>query len=77
MRVTATKLRQNIYRILDKILQNGIPVEIERKGKILKIIPEKPVRKLDNLKSHQTIVGDPEDLVNGDWSSLWQEEDNI
>ena len=34
MVLTATKLRQNLYRILDEILDSGIPVKINRKGKI-------------------------------------------
>ena len=38
---TATKLRQNLYNILDGVIDSGIPVEIERKGVLLKIVPEK------------------------------------
>ena len=37
MRVTASKLRENVYQILDEALQTGIPVEVIRKGKILKV----------------------------------------
>ena len=29
----------DIYRILDQVLETGIPVEIERSGKRLKIVP--------------------------------------
>ena len=29
MRLTASRLRQDIYRILDEVLESGIPVEIE------------------------------------------------
>ena len=35
MRLTASKLRESIYEILDEILETGTPVEIERKGRIL------------------------------------------
>jgi len=38
MKVTASKLRENVYRILDQILQTGTPVEIKRKGRTLKIM---------------------------------------
>ena len=31
MPVTASKLRENIYRILDQVLETGVPVEIERR----------------------------------------------
>lgn len=40
MPYSATRLRQNLYAILDSVLENGQPVEIERKGHILRIVPE-------------------------------------
>ena len=36
--ITASKLRENVYRILDEVLETGIPVEINRRGKKLKIV---------------------------------------
>ena len=30
MALTASKLRENIYRVLDQVLETGEPVEIER-----------------------------------------------
>ena len=42
MAVSATQLRQNIYAILDEALSTGKPVEIERKGKRLRLVPEPP-----------------------------------
>ncbi len=77
MRVSATKLRQKLYNILDEVLAKGIPVEIERKGEILKIVPEKPKKKLDNLESHNTIIGDPKSIIDIDWQSSWQEEEKL
>ncbi len=76
MKIKATKLRQNLYRILDDILQTGIPVEIERNGRVLKIIPEK-INKLVNLEKHDVIIGDPEGIVHMDWSSEWHEGDKL
>jgi hypothetical protein len=73
MKYTATRLRQNLYQILDDIVDKGIPVEVERKGRILKIVPNEPVRKLDNLKAHQTIVGKPESLLKLNWKGVWKE----
>ena len=74
MRVTASKLRENVYQILDEALQTGIPVEVIRKGKVLKIVPEKPVSKLDRLKTRKNIfVGDIEDIIGMDWSKEWTE----
>ena len=67
MRVSASKLRQNIYSILDEVLESGVPAEIEWKGKLLRIVPEGPHSKLSRLKRRDRIVGDPEDLVHMDW----------
>ena len=73
MPVTASKLRENIYRILDQVLETGVPVEIERRGKILKIVPTEMPKKLDNLIDRRDFVrGDPEDIVHLDWSSAWR-----
>lgn len=77
MSVTASALRQNIYAILDQALETGVPVEIQRKGRILRIIPEKKKSLLDNLKKHDFIVGDPDDLIHIDWSAEWTELRNL
>jgi hypothetical protein len=49
MPLTVSKFRENIYRILDQVLETGVPVESERHGKLLKIIPTNTPEKLDNL----------------------------
>ncbi len=72
MTLRASALRENIYRILDEILETGVPVEIERKGKLLRILAVEPKSKLANLKARDVIVGDPEDLVHVDWSDEWR-----
>ena len=75
MKITASKLRENIYKILDHVLETGAPVEIERHGRRLRIVPgeDAPRNKCDRLKPHPAaIVGDPEDLVHLDWSSEWK-----
>lgn len=69
MSVTASKLRENIYRILDEAVDTGVPVEVVRKGVILRIVPEKKVSKLSRLKRRKAFVGDPDDLLKTDWSS--------
>jgi prevent-host-death family protein len=73
MRVTASKLRADIYNILDQTLKTGEPVEVVRKGRILRIVPEKKRLKLSQLKKRNYIVGDPEDLVHMDWLHEWSE----
>ena len=77
MKVTASKLRENIYGILDEALKTGVPVEVVRKGKILKIVPETKPDKLSRLKKRKCIIGDPEDIVHMDWSSEWTEPEKF
>ena len=77
MIITATKLRQNLYRILDEILDSGIPVKINRKGEILKIMPEKKKSKLERLTEHSTIIGDPESIISINFDNEWKENDNL
>ena len=72
MPFTASKLRENIYRVLDQILETGVPVEITRKGRRLKIVTVDGPDKLANLKRRDVLNGDPEDIVHLDWSGEWQ-----
>lgn len=69
-RLTASQLRQNIYRILDEVIETGRPVEIERKGTVVRIEMERQDKSIfEVLRPHPgSIVGDPEDLVHIDWS---------
>jgi antitoxin (DNA-binding transcriptional repressor) of toxin-antitoxin stability system len=72
MKITASKLRENLYSILDQALE-GVPVEVIWKGKSLKIVPEVKPDKLSRLKKRYCIVGDPDDIVHMDWLSEWSE----
>lgn len=72
MTVTASKLRQDIYQLLDRVLETGQPLEIERKGRKLRIVPAEPVSRLARLSKRDCILGDPEQLVSIDWSSEWK-----
>ena len=74
MRLTASRLRQDIYRILDEVLQSGVPVEIERRGQILKIVPPREVSKLDSLRPRDFLNTAPENIVHIDWSDTWRPE---
>jgi len=73
VKISAVKLRQNLYNILDQALETGVPVEVERKGRILKIVPEAKPSKLAKLKKRNCLVGDPESIVNMDWLKKWSE----
>lgn len=75
MSVTASKLRENVYKILDQVLETGEPVEIIRGRRKLKIIPAEESRKgkLERLaKRPETLLTDPEELVHLDWSREWR-----
>jgi hypothetical protein len=73
MPITASKLRENVYRILDEAIETGKPVEVVRKGTVLTIVPPKRVSKLANLKKRNLFVGDVEDIIGMDWSKEWTE----
>jgi antitoxin (DNA-binding transcriptional repressor) of toxin-antitoxin stability system len=73
VRITAAKLRQNLYNILDQALETGVPVEVERKGRVLKIVPEPKPSKLAKLKKRNVLVGDPESIVHMNWLKYWSE----
>lgn len=70
---TASKLRENVYRILDKVIETGVPIEIERKGVTLKLSSEKKYSRISKIKKRDWIVGKSEDLLNLDWSDTWSE----
>ena len=76
-RLTASRLRADVYRVLDQVLETGVPVEIERHGHRLRIVrasTRKPVprRKLARLKARRFLRCPPETLVHLDWSREWR-----
>ncbi len=73
MSITASDLRQNVYRLLDEVLRTGAPLEIERGGRLLRIVAVEAPSKLSRLTPHPgTIAGSPDDLVHIDWSHEWR-----
>ena len=72
-RYSASALRADLYKLLDRVLETGEPLEIERRGRVLRIVAERKTAKLDLLKPPTgLIIGDPMDLVHMDWSSEWK-----
>lgn len=66
--ITVTELRGNIYNLLDEVLNTGIPIEINKGGKKLKIMPVSKADKLQNLVSRPSVIkGNPDDLVDISW----------
>lgn len=76
--VTPSQLRQDIYRLIDKVLETGEPLEIERKGRRLRLVAEAPIDRLSRIRVDPDVIsGDPEDLVSIDWSVEWDGEKAI
>ncbi|GAB6091499.1 type II toxin-antitoxin system Phd/YefM family antitoxin [Spirochaeta dissipatitropha] len=75
MKTTATDLRTHLARYLDHVLETGESVELERRGRIVRISADAPVSKLSCLKKRDTIIGDPESLLQIDWTDTWSELD--
>jgi prevent-host-death family protein len=60
MAITATKLRADLYRVIDDVIKKGVPVEVELRGRKVRIVPAEPRDKLSALiKRPGVIVGDP------------------
>lgn len=72
MKVTASALRADIYKLLDRVLETGVPIVVDRKGKQLRIVPVGQTPKLSRLASRPDYLrGDPEEIVHIDWSGEW------
>ena len=72
MAISVSALRQNIYKLIDEVLQTGKPLEIDRNGEKLLITPAPNHDRLGNLRKRDVINCEPEDLVHLDWSGEWK-----
>ncbi|MEX0325484.1 MAG: type II toxin-antitoxin system Phd/YefM family antitoxin [Puniceicoccaceae bacterium] len=72
MSISITRLREDLYRLADEVLETGKPLEIRRKGRKLLLVPEVPASKLGRLKKRGSLTGDPEEIVHLDWSKEWR-----
>lgn len=70
--ISLSTLRQDIYRLVDAVLESGEPLEIVRKGRTLRIVSDAPVNRLARITPIRGLVaGDPAELVEIDWSDAW------
>jgi antitoxin (DNA-binding transcriptional repressor) of toxin-antitoxin stability system len=77
MKVTATKLRSELYQILDRVLETGESVEVTRAAGTVVIKPllsEKRARaaKRKPKPNPNLVVGDPDELIHFDWVAHWK-----
>ncbi|MDP1919584.1 MAG: hypothetical protein Q8L14_25255 [Myxococcales bacterium] len=77
MKVTATKLRAELYQILDRVLETGEAVEVTRAEGTVVIKPLRSERRGRSAKrkpkpNPRLVVGNPDDLIHFDWVSHWK-----
>jgi len=66
MAVTLSDLRANIFRLVDQVIETGVPLEILRNDTRLVISLVEPSRKLDNLPLRNLFACDPDELIQTD-----------
>ena len=60
MAMTVTRLRADLYRVIGDVIKKGLPVEVELRGRKVRIVPVEPRDKLATLvKRPGVLVGDP------------------
>jgi len=75
--MNATRLRADLYAVLDQILETGESVTIERKGRRLRIVvDEVPVQTKAKPRwpapRPEWVNGSVEDLVSISWAGAWR-----
>lgn len=76
-KLTITNLRSNIYKIIDEVIETGIPKTINRKGHKVKIVVDDENRsKFNNLEKHNSIICDPNLLIT-EKCYTWSEENKL
>ena len=71
--MTVTELRKDIYRVLDDILESGVPQEVTRGSRTLMIVPAGGQRlRLADLPRREALNCTPDELVETSWS--WDPE---
>ena len=62
--ITPTELRANIYKLLDEVLETGLPLEIKKGDQRLHIVPVEQTDKFQNLIARPDVIqGDRDELV--------------
>jgi len=73
----ATQLRANLYKTLDEVIATGKPVRVERKGKVVLISPEQPVKQPRVFKKRKLLVNPDEDITQIDWMAEWRKNNAV
>lgn len=70
--IKPSNLREDIYNLLDHVIETGVPLEIKRKGKILKVVLDRKASKLANLKKRDVMSAQPDYYVHQNWLKNWK-----
>lgn len=72
-RLTATHLRAELFKTLDRVATTGESVEVARPGGMVRIVAATSGSRLARLAPHPgTITGDAADLAHLGWTDAWQ-----
>ena len=72
-RLTATRLRAELFSTLDHVVATGETIEIQRPSGLVRIVRDTSTQRLVGLKSHPgTINGNADDLANLSWEQAWK-----
>jgi hypothetical protein len=67
--MTVTELRKDIYRVLDDVLESGVPQEVTRGSRTLMIVPAGGKRlRLEDLPRREALNCTPDELVETSWN---------
>ena len=70
MPITLSELQGDLDNIMDQIISTGIPVDVERNGRKVRIVLVDSTSKLEKLSPRYGVInGDPESLVHFGWLS--------
>ena len=77
MIVSVTKLRKELFKLMDQIAQSGEPVFVDRNGIRIKISRDESseISKFDRIKEFQgeSVLKCPiEEIENIEWDSVWE-----
>lgn len=73
IQLTATHLRAELFKTLDRVVATGEVVEVSRPGGTVRIVAATSGSRLARLVPHPgTIVGDAAELASLSWESEWR-----
>ena len=72
MRVTITRFRQELFKLVDQSLE-GEPLEFVHRGVVFKVVPEKKMSKLSKLTAQKVLADDADLSQTGALSDLFTE----